>query len=747
MANKLREAALAYARKFGWAVFPLHPGAKIPHGGTNGVLDATTDPEKIRTWWERWPNSNIGLATGKSRLVVIDLDTKNGVNGLETWAELEAELNFHADTVTNLTPSGGQHLLFAAPIGVDIPPSAGKLGPGVDVRAGNSYIVLPPSTQGNGKPPYTWELSSRPGECPIAPLPEPLLKLLINEGQGKPQAAPPLPDVIPVGQRNITLTSLAGSMRRRGASEAAILAALEEENTRCDPSLPRTELERIAKSVARYPSAVKECEHKETKQRRKSQTDRIIELALATSLELFLDGNGEPHASIPVERHREVCALNTRRFKWWLRCLLYRADRKAAYDEAIRGAVGVLAGMAAFAENPTKQTLYNRVAWGDDGALWYDLADEQWRAIRITPDGWQIVENPPHLFRRFKHQSPQVIPEYVPVDEAAEELDRLRKYARLNDPKLYTLEAAYLGTCYVPDIAHPIPHWYGPQGAGKSVTSRVFRSLIDPSQALCSLSRKEDDLVQMLDHNWTAYFDNVTYLTDWQQDLLCRACTGQGFSKRRLYTDDEDVIYSFKRCVGLNGIDVMATRGDLLDRSIIFQLERIENRKPEAELWAEFEQDRPRILGAIFATLSAAMKQDEGTANAMAAYFRMADFVGWAYRFLNALDGSGDAFLNIYAEHIKARSAVAIEAHPLGAAILAFMQGKDQWEGKPSELLSQLNKVAIEENIDTDSKVWPKSAVWLTRRLNEVKTDLAEMGIKIVQEEGGDRTLTLTQAG
>jgi hypothetical protein len=479
---------------------------------------------------------------------------------------------------------------------------------------------------------------------------------------------------------------------------------------------------------------------------RKSQTDRLIELALSTSLELFLDENGEPSASIPIEDHREICALNSRRFKWWLRRLLYQAQSKAAYDEALRGAVGVLSGMTAFAENPVKWTLHNRVAC-HDGALWYDLADPQWRAIRIDANGWQVVENPPLIFKRFKHQAPQVIPAHVSSEEAPAELARLRKYAPLSEPGQYILDMAYLGTCYIADIAHPIPILHGAQGSGKSVRFKAQRLLVDPSQAaLCSLSRKEDDLVQLLAHNWMAYFDNVAYLPDWQQDALCRACTGQGFSKRMLYTDDEDVIFSFKRCVGLNGINVAATRGDLLDRSIVFQLERLEERKPEAELWAEFEHDRPYILGAIFTTLSGAMRQDEAHAHAMAAFFRMADFTSWAYRFMNALDESGDAFLNAYAEHIKARSAIAVEAHPLGAAILAFMQGKERWEGKPSDLLSQLTEVAISERIDIDSKAWPKSAVWLTRRLNEIKTDLVEMAIKASYGRGEERTLTLANS-
>lgn len=248
MGDKLLQAALIYAKDFDWAVFPLCPKTKVPHRDTGGVSEATKAPETIREGWQKWPGSNIGLAAGKSGLVVVDLDVKRGNNGIEAWRDLEMELGFETDTVTSLTPSGGQHLFFVAPEGVYIKPTANQLGPGIDIRAGNSYVLLPPSMNGDGKL-YRWEISSRPGECAIMPLPRPILDLLTKEAA---QPVPPLPEVIPVGERNKMLMSLAGSMRRRNANRAAILAALREQNKACAEPLPDKELKSIAKKAARY---------------------------------------------------------------------------------------------------------------------------------------------------------------------------------------------------------------------------------------------------------------------------------------------------------------------------------------------------------------------------------------------------------------------------------------------------------------------------------------------------------------
>ena len=90
----------------------------------------------------------------------------------------------------------------------------------------------------------------------------------------------------------------------------------------------------------------------------------------------------------------------------------------------------------------------------------------------------------------------------------------------------------------------------------------------------------------------------------WMSDTLCRACTGAGFSKRELYTDDDDVIYNFRRCPGLNGINIVAHKPDLLDRSLLFRLEHIpkKDRRDEETLWRDFERERYSSLTSVITT-------------------------------------------------------------------------------------------------------------------------------------------------
>lgn len=135
-------AALSYAAR-GWYVFPCHESgerAKSPYS-QHGLNDATTDAETIKTWWRRWPDAAIGLNCGRSGILAVDLDTKNGHDGLTTWAALGID---DAGALISQTPSGGKHIIFTAN-GAQLGNTAGKLGDGIDTRGNGGYIILPPS--------------------------------------------------------------------------------------------------------------------------------------------------------------------------------------------------------------------------------------------------------------------------------------------------------------------------------------------------------------------------------------------------------------------------------------------------------------------------------------------------------------------------------------------------------------------------------------------------------------------------
>jgi hypothetical protein len=337
-----------------------------------------------------------------------------------------------------------------------------------------------------------------------------------------------------------------------------------------------------------------------------------------------------------------------------------------------------------------------------------------------------MVDVPPILFTGYDHQKPQHDPlaggdpwrifDFVPTKSEDDQL----------------LLLTWMIACFVPDIPHPVLVVHGPQGSGKSSACRDIRSLIDPSSlGTMSLPRDNSQLAQKLAHHYVAPFDNIDSLSPSQSDMLCRASTGEGFSKRQLFTDDEDVIYTYRRCIILNGINIAATRADLLDRSILVGLTRIapEKRREEEELDAAYQEAKPAILGGMFDILSEAIRiRPEINLQVLP---RMADFARWGCAIAMAMGKTSDDFVDAYENNIRQQNREVLDGQPVAAAVEAFMKSRTEWEGSPSELLAELVVVAEKGRMDINAKSWPKAPHILTRRLKEVQSNLAEVGIQV----------------
>ena len=249
--NKLLDAAIEYATKYKWAVFPCSPTSKKPLT-PHGCKDAKKSVGAIKAWWKKWPDASIGIATGSvSGLIVIDedLDEDKGLNGYEAVGEWERINGTLPETVQCITGRGGYHLYYQY-TGTDIKNRAGILD-GVDVRGEGGYVIAPPSMHPNGTE-YQWE--DAPNEIPLAPIDDTVRRFLFGENEKSKTATDfKLPDRIPSGERNDTLFRLACSMQAQGLPDAAIMAALEQTNrTACDVPVDDDELETIISSALKY---------------------------------------------------------------------------------------------------------------------------------------------------------------------------------------------------------------------------------------------------------------------------------------------------------------------------------------------------------------------------------------------------------------------------------------------------------------------------------------------------------------
>jgi hypothetical protein len=182
--------------------------------------------------------------------------------------------------------------------------------------------------------------------------------------------------------------------------------------------------------------------------------------------------------------------------------------------------------------------------------VYYDLSNKDWQVVKITKDGWS-VEYAPVIFRRYSNQQPQVYP-YKSKEYPSDIFDRFMNLINVKGEDNKLLLNCYIISLFYPDIPKPVLMLHGKQGSAKSTLQELIRMLIDPSSIrTVTFPRDINELVQKLAHNYIAYFDNVSTIPNWISDQLCRAVTGSGFSKRELYTDDDDIIYNFKRLMAL----------------------------------------------------------------------------------------------------------------------------------------------------------------------------------------------------
>lgn len=251
------EYAVRYV-SLGWPVFSLPAGSKVPPRGSAGFKDATTSEAMLRRWWRAEPKANVGTPTGAIGWV-LDVDPRHG--GTEALEALLARHGPLPDTLVARTPSGGWHYWFAPDPRARN--TAGKLGPGLDTRGEGGYVLVEGSATAAGKYQFLdWDPLTEPlPELPVAP--EWLMALAFPDAPQSRQDAPGPRgngeghhDPIQEGGRNAALASLAGAMRRKGMTPAALEAALLVENAeRCRPPLPDAEVRAIAASVGRYAPA------------------------------------------------------------------------------------------------------------------------------------------------------------------------------------------------------------------------------------------------------------------------------------------------------------------------------------------------------------------------------------------------------------------------------------------------------------------------------------------------------------
>ncbi|MGE3852280.1 MAG: hypothetical protein AB7K09_11095 [Planctomycetota bacterium] len=467
-------------------------------------------------------------------------------------------------------------------------------------------------------------------------------------------------------------------------------------------------------------------------QRRESAAKRLLSLVSEEGAELWHDTQREPHISFPKDDHVEHYRLRTPPVREWLAWLLYRRSGAVPGGDAVESTLNVLSAKAAH-DGTTHPVAVRR--HHDGSAFWLDLGTPDWSAVKVTPDGWIVEPVPDVRFTRPKGLLP------LPLPAAGGSLDELRQLINVADEH-WPLVCGWVVGALAPGGPFPALLLTGLQGSGKSGATRLLRQLLDPNSApVRSAPRDERDLAIAARNGAVVALDNVSRVPDWLSDALCRLTTGAGMTTRALFSDDHEAIFAACRPVVLNGIADVATRPDLLDRSIRVQLRPIQvrgetpidggkRRVTESEIMEVFGVAHPRLLGALLDAVACGLRRLPETV--LDDPPRMADHARWVVACEPALPIPAGSYLAAWDAGVGSMHEVSMDASVVGSVLRAWFANKREWRGTSSELLDELNR----QREDRPPKGWPSQPNSLSSELNRLAPSLRGVGIMLKRGEG-----------
>ena len=430
---------------------------------------------------------------------------------------------------------------------------------------------------------------------------------------------------------------------------------------------------------------------------------------------LFVDQHAEAHTFV-AELGQAVPISRANRL---LTKLLYEHEEKAPSNDGLIGARRVL-DMLAHESGDVRQ-LHTRAAF-HEGAVFYELAPG--RMVRIDDDGWKFDPDPPVYFRAVKNLKP------LPDPTRGGRLEDVAEWVNLKTDRDRRLYLTYVTLAPLAHIQRPILQTTGVMGAGKSTAGRIVKRLLDPTaNEAVTIDRR--DFLQKAAHCYILMLDNQNSLPEWFQDTLCRLVTGESDSKRVLYTDEEDLVWSMQRAVLLNGINPPTDRGDVQDRTLPIELERLDKRKRIAEddFWMQFSLKHPELLGAVFDALAGALKERHTVK--LSERPRLADWGLYAAALYKSQGWGVETFLEDWKSVEETQHQGTMDGSIVAQAVIFYMKDKDRVELSAAELHRRIEGAHDAKDIYLhNDKTWPKTGRTLWKRIREVTPLLEVHGIR-----------------
>ena len=456
-----------------------------------------------------------------------------------------------------------------------------------------------------------------------------------------------------------------------------------------------------------------------------SVADKLIDLARG-HCQFMHDAQREPYAIFDAAGARQVHGVLSSGFSDYLSHAYYSQHDRAPTETSLKVALATLRGQAQF-EGETCE-VFTRIAKTEAG-YWLDLCNDAWQCVQVTATGWAVVAGAgAPLFTRSTSMRP------LPVPERGGTLDAL--WSLVNIPEADRLMVlAWRLECLRPDTPHVVLELVGEQGSAKSSTQRALRRLVDPNQAdLRAAPKSVEDVWIAARNSHMVSMENLSHLPPQYQDALCVLATGGGYSARTFYTNTEETIIELRKPIVLNGISVIVTAQDLLDRCLHIDLPTIQSRELAGDMESRFEAAQTALLGALLDLFAKVLATLPSVSIAPEHRPRMADFASLGEAVFRVHGKPAGTFLARYNGMGKDGVLRTIDASPVGAALVAYLAAvPDGFEGILSDLLDRLDCYR------PHGEAWPRSAKGLADALRRLAPALRRIGFecKPLHKSGG----------